>query len=341
MALIHFEGPGESSDFSIAYSPDSSSHLLGIAHARFIRLWDTERLQDVRTIKIDDEYRCSEITFSRDGVTVLADIRRREDNAGELWLWKVSDGTRLKRFSSVRNSQMYAMQFSPDGKTVAAIGDQDQVVTFDLATGNELDVLPDVRAAASPLVFSPDGRTLTTISGEQTLHFWDRSTGKDRLATPDSHHDFIQFLAFSPGGETLVSFSRDRTIRFWNLTTGRLSKVFPHDGSLLSVAFPAGGTPLGAGLDGSGQAGLESRNRHSATFLVGQRTRPRSVLQRYPAEPRRLNRGRITGRWFTPKLGYRDRQRALDPPTEVARRTRSGAGRCRQLGIFATAIRLR
>ena len=149
---------------------------------------------------------------------------------------------------------MYAMQFSPDGKTVAAIGDQDQVVTFDLATGNELDVLPDVRAAASPLVFSPDGRTLTTISGEQTLHFWDRSTGKDRLATPDSHHDFIQFLAFSPGGETLVSFSRDRTIRFWNLTTGRLSKVFPHDGSLLSVAFPAGGTPLGAGLDGSGQA---------------------------------------------------------------------------------------
>ena len=75
MALIHFEGPGESSDFSIAYSPDSSSHLLGIARARFIRLWDTERLQDVRTIKIDDEYRCSEITFSRDGVTVLADIR--------------------------------------------------------------------------------------------------------------------------------------------------------------------------------------------------------------------------------------------------------------------------
>jgi WD40 repeat protein len=168
-------------------------------------------------------------------------------------VWRVSDGTQLRRFSSRKTTNLSAPTFTPDGKILAAIGDLDQLVCFDVATGKELDILPEVRATEGPLAFSPDGTTLTALAGSQTLHFWDRTTGKDLLAVPDAHQDSVGSIAFADTGKTLVSFSRDHTIRYWDLATGRPTRVVLHDGYPRSLAVLADGSLLAAGPDDSGR----------------------------------------------------------------------------------------
>jgi WD40 repeat protein len=168
-------------------------------------------------------------------------------------VWRVSDGTQLRRFSSRKTTDLSAPTFTPDGKILAAIGDLDQLVCFDVATGKELDILPEVRATEGPLAFSPDGTTLTTLAGAQALHFWDRTTGKDRLAVPHAHQDSVRSIEFADAGRTLISFSGDHTIRYWDLATGRPTKVVLHDGYPRSLAVLADGSPLAAGPDDSGR----------------------------------------------------------------------------------------
>jgi RNA polymerase sigma factor (sigma-70 family) len=260
LKIVYREGPKAGHNVSLAFSPDASSHLLAIARGQTIRFWDTEHRRDVRTIAMDEEHHATDITFSPDGTTVATNTNLGRQNVHEFWLWKVGDGTLLGRFASAEDPLSYAMSFSPDGKVLAAIGDEDQLISFDVATFKRLDVLPAVRAAASPLVFSPDGGTLTTIAGEQTLHFWDRATGQDRLATPDAHQDMVSTLEFLDGGKTVVSRGRDQTIRFWDLATGRQttrfggpatnrsSSALMPDGSLSSIASRADGTRLAAGI---------------------------------------------------------------------------------------------
>lgn len=220
MKIVYREPSGDSRGSSLAVSPAANSHLLAIIRSSIIRFWDTEQRREVRTIG-DEMFHATDVAFTPDGTAVVANMQRKESNDHEFWLFRVSDGAQLGRFASAKTTSMYAMTFSPDGKVLAAIGDRDQVETFDVNTGRELDLFPTARAAELPLVFSPDGNTLTTLDGEQALHFWDRTTGQDRLATPDDHQDPVTSIAFVGAGKTLVSVGRDQTVRFWDLATGR------------------------------------------------------------------------------------------------------------------------
>ena len=250
MKTIYREASGHAHDVNVALSPAADSHMLAVARENSFRFFDTKHLRDVRAIT-DEKYHASDVRFSPDGTTVVAERRLEGTNNDEFWLYRISDGVPLRRISSAKTTRLFALTFSPDGKILAGIGDLDQVVCFDVATGRELDILSGVRATDSPLAFSPDGTTLTTLAGEQTLHFWDRATGKDRLAIADAHQDCVRSISFVNEGRTLVSTSNDKSIRFWDLSTGRPSKVVPvaPDNSLSSLAIRADGAILASGLD--------------------------------------------------------------------------------------------
>jgi RNA polymerase sigma factor (sigma-70 family) len=248
LELLHHEKVADNSFFgTIAFSPDPASHLLAFPRDRTIHLWDTSRLREIRVIPVVGEERVGvrDPEFSPDGAILAAQVSGviNDENRGEFWLWKVSDGTLLHRCRSTKSNLMYGMTFSRDGNTLFGIGNEDQVISFDVATGKELILLADARAAALPLVFSPDGSTLTTIAGEQVLHFWDTATGQDRLATPDAHSETVRSLQFDDGGKTLISTSHTPighySIRFWNLETGLPLKAFAQQGAELTM-IPGG-----------------------------------------------------------------------------------------------------
>jgi WD40 repeat protein/thiol-disulfide isomerase/thioredoxin len=252
--LLHQRRLGGQPNFaSIAFSPDAASHLLAIASDRAIHVWNTSNLRDARTFAIEGEDRPTGLAFSPDGMTLAAGIKTV---GAEVLLWKVGDGSLLRRFKSRKSTSVCHVLFSPNGNLLAAVGFQGPVVLFDARSGEELDAHVKEFGLVSgafdhdnPMAFSPDGRTLATLGGPQALHFWDLATGKDRLATPEAHLGAVHALTFPPDGKTVISGSDDRTVRIWNLATGRPTKTLSHNGPVWSLAVSADGVFLAAGLN--------------------------------------------------------------------------------------------
>jgi RNA polymerase sigma factor (sigma-70 family) len=262
--LLHQERLGDGrNDASIAFSPDAASHLLAIASDRVILVWDAARRHVVRKFAIEGEHddsvgggdrRPTGLAFSPDGTNLAAGIRIA---GAEIRLWRVSDGTLVRRFKSPKRTSVHSIYFSPDGKMLAGEGFGGPPVLFDAGSGKELDsfgkefdLVEEAFQGDSPMAFSPDGRTLAAIGGREALHFWDLATGKDRLATPEAHLGGVCALALPADGKTLISGSTDRTVRIWDLATGRPTRTILHDGWVWSLAVSTDGSYLAAGVAG-------------------------------------------------------------------------------------------
>src|SRR5262249_27186889 len=135
--LLHQERlGGRQTGSSIAFSPQAASHLLAIASERVIHLWDAAHLRDAGTIAIEGEHPPTGLAFSPDGTTLAVGIKTV---GAEIRLWRVSDGTLLRRFKSQKSTSVLQIVFSPDGKLLAAEGYGGPLVLFDAGKGKELD----------------------------------------------------------------------------------------------------------------------------------------------------------------------------------------------------------
>jgi WD40 repeat protein len=105
---------------------------------------------------------------------------------------------------------------SPDGRTLAAVGD----------------------ARVPRGVWSP--------APEATVHLWDLDTGKE--TTWKGHTGDVHGLAFSPAGPLLATCAEDDTVRLWDYSTGaagvRVLGPGPFGGGVRAVAFTPGGRYL-------------------------------------------------------------------------------------------------
>jgi uncharacterized coiled-coil protein SlyX len=78
----------------------------------------------------------------------------------------------------MHDSQVNAVAFSPDGRTVLT-GSSDQTARlWDAATGKPIGEPLRHDGSVSAVAFSPDGRTVLTGSGFRTARLWDAATGK-------------------------------------------------------------------------------------------------------------------------------------------------------------------
>jgi WD40 repeat protein/tRNA A-37 threonylcarbamoyl transferase component Bud32 len=152
-------------------------------------------------------------------------------------------------------SQVFCLQFSPDGKRLAACGatpilprkaasspDEiaialtpphavalvDALATDFLFRGNV--VVFDVQGQTAPaalthrggafcLAFSPAGNELST-GGRHGIRIHDLTKGGERLVLNADSRDITQ-VAYSPDGQTLVSSASDSTIRVWHPRSGQ------------------------------------------------------------------------------------------------------------------------
>src|SRR5262245_53577166 len=83
--------------------------------------------------------------------------------------------------------EVYAVVFSPDGKTLASGGQDATVRLWEVATGKEKSVLlkpqkgkPLFRVYA--LVYSPDGKALASGGNEDVIRLWDVLTEKQQTS---------------------------------------------------------------------------------------------------------------------------------------------------------------
>ncbi|MFI6736920.1 WD40 repeat domain-containing serine/threonine protein kinase [Nonomuraea sp. NPDC050451] len=158
-----------------------------------------------------------------------------------------------------------AVAFSPDGRTVASVGgdDDETVRLWDVRTRQLIVSLTGHSNRVTSVAFSPDGRTLAAGSDDETVLLWDAHSGRQIGAPLTGHGDRVTSVAFSPDGRTLASASSDLggdagSVRFWDVATrhqlhtkisgdqyGFNTLAFSPDGRVLATGSGDIGDPIG------------------------------------------------------------------------------------------------
>jgi WD40 repeat protein/predicted Ser/Thr protein kinase len=141
--------------------------------------------------------------------------------------------------------QVHALAFSPDGRRLAAGGDDHVIHIWDATTGKPL---PQCRGHTSKVLsirFRHDGSQLVTGAHDGTVRQWDARTGRPVEPPYDRHTAEVFAAVYSPDGQRVASAGADRTVRLWR-ATGRQDQAVlrGHTGAVAALAFSHDGRRL-------------------------------------------------------------------------------------------------
>jgi WD40 repeat protein/tRNA A-37 threonylcarbamoyl transferase component Bud32 len=145
------------------------------------------------------------------------------------------------------SSDVNAIAFTPDGKTIATASDDKTIKLWSLESKQEIRTLKGHSDWIWTIAISPDGKTLASGSKNKTIKLWNLATGEEIL-TLKGHSSGVTSVAFSPDGATLASGSLDKKIKLWNWQTGQEIRTLEgHTKEVDSVAFSPDGNILTSG----------------------------------------------------------------------------------------------
>lgn len=256
------EAPGLIPLGSVAFTPDGKGLTTGGGSRP--RLWDlTTGKPRVLPARREGVTEC--IALSPDG-KILA--RGNEKGTVELW-----DPAAVKELGILKcKGMIFRMEFSPDGKTLAATGGTDggkpvgRLWLWDVA-GRRLRTTIECEAKTTSLAFSPDGQTLAVDSGG-IVQLRDSASGRLRASWKFGPY-LAWALAFSSDGRVLVAGGGEESdpafplltkgsgeVKFWDVTAEKEILAFraheecvywmalSPDGKLLAVSTGKPGLPM-------------------------------------------------------------------------------------------------
>ncbi|MEO3843080.1 hypothetical protein [Streptomyces sp. B22F1] len=244
----------------MAFSPDGRRlayalpSVMGDEPER-VHVWDTAKGRIVRTLVVTpDPARANplnSLAYGAGGRLILSRIPDRES----LEVWDVSRGERVRRLRdtggdplalhpggallATGDDQLVALrggrvtprplaqdgvrsvEFSPDGRFLAAGDDSGRITLWDGEGRRRLGVLPGTyrgmqTGAAEPataLAFSPDGRTLAVAGYSGTLRLWDTASNQSLGGNLPTAGDELLAVSFSPDGSEIYAVGRQTAPR--------------------------------------------------------------------------------------------------------------------------------
>jgi WD40 repeat protein/tRNA A-37 threonylcarbamoyl transferase component Bud32 len=234
---------------SLAYSPDGRT--LAVGGQRVIHLRDLVSGQE-RFFPTGDAGMVRHLAFSGDGRLLASSDERT------VRLFEVRTGKPLHPPMKEHAGLIRAVDFSPDGKTVASCGGiyhanapvpkrwtRGQLKLWDVATGKVRTLLELPVTGVTHARFSPDGKTLA--AGEthiDRLHLFEMPSGKN-LGAIHNGAGWIRAIRYSRDGRLLAYSGDSQMVWVHDVRTRRLLRTLKgHTGTVYALDLSADGTLL-------------------------------------------------------------------------------------------------
>ncbi len=252
----------------VAFSPDER-HLIGTGRnvadcsLQATRVYDTSAgktagaLLSHRGILLDAAFAPDgEHVVTINSLTPLSKRKAYQDgHAGELHFWEWRTGNEVSKPVAFDSAEPRALEYSPDGRTLAVIAEDGSVCLLTADTwqiAGKWQACPPTGISgfihAPPcLRFSADGSSVAVWSVDSAVRVWDVANRQLRF-TPPEHDGGVADIDFSPDDSKIVSASGDMTARVWELATGRLAAPpLQHSAGVCVARFSPDGQHVATG----------------------------------------------------------------------------------------------
>jgi WD40 repeat protein len=200
------------------------SHALSSAYDGTIIYWDLSTGNVVRRLTGHQFYDVEGVVFLPGDDQALS-----HGTDASLILWDLATGQRLRRMTGTTgrvgghlgDTWIVGMAPSPDGRTALSVGWDDQLIVWDLASGESIQRLEGHASNVRDVALSPDGRRALSSGWDNYLVLWDMATGTPlrRLPVSDNPGEYLRGnrVAIHPDGATALSGEPDGTLLKWQL----------------------------------------------------------------------------------------------------------------------------
>ncbi|MEX0716443.1 MAG: c-type cytochrome domain-containing protein [Planctomycetaceae bacterium] len=197
-----------------------------------IALWNAENGAPLD--RFPAEEKPASVAFAGDGAIVSAGEKRaalREPNAEWSLVARLgaSDGDPLDVTASPFVSRVLCLDFSPDGKLLAAGGGDPsrsgEIVIWNVEQREVARALPDAHSdTVMGLEFSREGKQLVSGGSDKFVRIFDVAAGK-QIRSLEGHTHHVLDVSWKADGSLVASAGADNVIKVWNAATGEQSRT--------------------------------------------------------------------------------------------------------------------
>ncbi|MBX3443283.1 MAG: protein kinase, partial [Planctomyces sp.] len=170
--------------------------------------------------------------------------------------WNLLNGRTRRDGSVLANNigDVYCGVYSPDGRSIAIVGQDARVRILDAETGELIHAWATGQGETNCAAFSADGEFVWTAGDDGTLKKWEIATGKCLWSTEAHPGEQAFKVLFDSRRDALFTCGTGSEIRIWNAEDG-LSRgvLLGHAAPIQSIAINAG-TPMLASASDDGTA---------------------------------------------------------------------------------------
>ena len=178
-----------------------------------VRLWDTQTGAQIGAALEDSAGDILSVAFSPDGSGLIAGT-----GSGEIRGWRLPGGGELMApITDVHTSDIWGLEFAPDGRTFAAISSDRTSSLFSYPEGRFLGHAfePDDRIQSA--VFARSGAALVGGGDDGRIHVWNPKQETPAAVSAVGHVGPIAEIDIGANDRLIATLGADQVVRLWSV----------------------------------------------------------------------------------------------------------------------------